>query len=297
MSTSAKVELVRTVEDEFGVTPALAAIGLPRATWYYRLGHGRPYSERHGDLRGPLERIARTHPEYGYRRTTSELRERLGAEINQKVVRRLHRCWGLPLVRSTRAPRPSGLRQAIVAAGERVNLVAELEAIGPLEVLHTDFTELVYGAGKAQLMALVDHASKLVPGWALAAHADTVLALRAWTAAKRWLSRHGWPVAGIIVHHDQDSVYTGYGWTGQLVLRDEARLSYTLDGCRGNTEMEAFHSRFKTENRSLLSDAESFADLERIVGQRIDYYNRRRRHSALGNQAPLVYLAGLKAGR
>jgi hypothetical protein len=29
----------------------------------------------------------------------------------------------------------------------------------------------------------------------------------------------------------------------------------------------------------------------------IAYYNRRRRHSALRNQAPLVYLAGLGAGR
>jgi transposase InsO family protein len=203
----------------------------------------------------------------------------------------------LPLVRRTQAPRPSGLRQVIMAAGDRVNLIAELEEIGPLAVLHTDFTELVYAAGKAQLMALVDHTSKVVPGWAVGSHADTALALRAWTAAKRWLKHHGWPVVGVIVHHDQDPVYTGYGWTGQLVLRDRARLSYALDGCRDNTEMESFHSRFKTENRSLLLDAASLADLERVVGERIGYYNRRRRHSALGNQAPLVFLAGLRGRR
>jgi len=295
MSTAAKVELVRSAQAEFGLTPALAAIGLPRATWYYRLGHPRPYEQRHAPLRGPLERIAVEHPEYGYRRTTSELRERLGVAINPKVVRRLHQCWGLPLLRRTHAPQPSGLRQVIVAAGDRANLLAELDQVGPLAALHTDFTELICAAGKAQLMAFVDHASKVVPGWALGAHADTALALRAWTAARRWLRRQGWPVAGIIVHHDQDSVYTGYGWTGQLVLRDHVRLSYALDGCRDNTEMESFHSRFKTENRSLLFDAASFAELERVVGQRIDYYNRRRRHSALGNQAPLVYLASLKA--
>ena len=111
------------------------------------------------------------------------------------------------------------------------------------------------------------------------------------------LRRHGYSFRGLIVHHDQDPVYTGYGWTAQLLLRDHVRISYALDGCKDNPEMEAFHSRFKTENRSLLCDAESLADLERIVGQRIDYYNRRRRHSALGNQAPLIYLAGLKAGR
>jgi putative transposase len=297
MSTAAKVELADSVRAEFGLTPALTVLGLPRATWYYRAAHAEGYAERHADLRSTLDQIARDHPEYGYRRTTTELRERRGQVVNQKVVRRLHQCWGLPLLRQTRPPRPSGLRQVITAAGERVNLLAELETVGPLAAFHTDFTELVCAAGKAQLMALVDHTTKVVPGWALGRHADSGLALQAWTAAKRWLRRHGWPIAGLIVHHDQDSVYTSYAWTGQLVLRDQVRLSYALDGCRDNTEMESFHSRFKSENRSLLVEAASFAELERIVGQRIAYYNRRRRHSALGNQAPLAFLAALKVRR
>lgn len=297
MSTGVKVDLVRSVQDEFGLAPALTALGLPRATWYYRAAHPDGYEERRAHLRAPLERIARDHPEYGYRRTTTELRERLGQPVNEKVVRRLHQCWGLPLLRQTLPPRPSGLRQVIMAAGERANLLAQLEDVGPLAAFHTDFTELVYAGGKAHLMALVDHATKVVPGWAVGLHPDTALALRAWTAAKRWLERNGWPIAGVIVHHDQDSVYTSYAWTGQLVLKDEVRLSYALDGCRDNTEMESFHSRFKSENRSLLVEAESFADLERIVGQRITYYNRRRRHSVLGNLAPLSYLASLKPGR
>lgn len=297
MSPGAKVELARSVQAEFGLTPTLAVLGLPRATWYYRAAHPESYEQRHASLRPWLERIAREHPEYGYRRTTSELSERLGEPVNEKVVRRLHRCWGLPLLRQTQPPRPSGLRQAITAAGARANLLVPLEEVGPLAAFHTDFTELVYACGKAQLMALVDHTSKVVPGWALAARADTALALRAWTAAKRWLKRHGWPIEGIIVHHDQDSVFTSYAWTGQLALRDGVRLSYALDGCRDNTEMESFHSRFKAENRSLLVEATSLAELERIVGQRIAYYNRRRRHSALGNLAPLIYLAGRKSRR
>jgi putative transposase len=297
MSIAIKVERVKSVQTEFGLAPALAVLGLPRATWYYRAAHPSPYEERHAQLRRALEQIACAHPEYGYRRTTTELSERLGVAINTKVVRRLHQCWGLPLMRRTQPPRPSGLRQVITAAGERVNLLAQLEKVRPLAVLHTDFTELVYAGGKAQLMALVDHTSKVVPGWALGLHADTALALRAWTVAKRWLQRHGRPVAGIIVHHDQDTVYTGYGWTGQLMLRDRVRLSYALDGCHDNTEMESFHSRFKNENRSLLVDAADLAELARVVGQRITYYNRRRRHSALGNQAPLVYLASWRSRR
>jgi putative transposase len=105
MSTATKVELVRSVQDQFGLTPALAAIGLPRATWYYRVGHPHPYEERHARLRAPLERIAVEHPEYGYRRTTTELRERLGETINPKVVRR---CINAGVCRWCGAPRRRG---------------------------------------------------------------------------------------------------------------------------------------------------------------------------------------------
>jgi putative transposase len=292
----ARVELAREARDEFGLAPTLAALGLARSTWYHRVDHPRPYEERHADLRAPLERIAREHPEYGYRRATTELAERLGVAVNRKLVQRLHRLWDLPLLRRTRPPRPSVVRQVIVQVGTRSNLVAGLETIGPLEVLYTDFTELVYAGGKAYLMPLVDHASKMVPGWAVGPHPDTELALAAWRAARRWFVRRGYPVAGRIVHHDQDPVYTGYGWTGELLVRDHVRLSYALDGCRDNPEMESFNSRFKNENRSLLLDATSLADLVRVVGQRIRYYNGRRRHSALGNQAPLAWLASQKPG-
>lgn len=291
-----KVELVRQVQCEFGLAPALGVLGLPRSTWYYQAQRAS-YAERYAALRRPLEAIARAHPEYGYRRVTTELEARLGQTVNHKVVQRLHQHWELPLLRHTHVPRPSALRQLLLESGERANLLAQLEEVGPLEVLHTDFTELVHATGKAELMALVDHTSKVVPGWAIGVHGDTEVALRAWAAAKRWLRRHGWPIEGLIVHHDQDPVYTGYGWTGQLLLKDHARLSYTLDGCRGNTEMESFHSRFKNENRSLLLDAANLAELVRIVGQRITYYNHRRRHSALGNQTPLEFIRGLRPTR
>jgi hypothetical protein len=66
---------------------------------------------------------------------------------------------------------------------------------------------------------------------------------------------------GCIVHHDQDSVFTGYAWTGRLLLEDGCRISYALNGPSDNPEMESFFGRFKTENRSLLLDAPSFAEL------------------------------------
>jgi hypothetical protein len=213
------------------------------------------------------------HPDYGYRRTTTALREAAHLVGNQKVGRRLHRLWDLPLLRRMRQPRPSGVRQAIASAGGRANLVAGLTAIQPFQVLVTDFTELRSTGGTAWLMTLLDHWSTVVPGWALGTQADTVVALAACRRARRWLRRRGVVIPGLIVHHDRAPVSTGYGWTGQLVVRDPGRLSYALRGCRDNPEMEAFHSRCKAENRSLFLDALTFADLERLVAQRITYSN------------------------
>lgn len=62
-------------------------------------------------------------------------------------MQRLHRFWDLALLRSTRRPKPSRVQQVIIAAGKRVNLVAQMERVGLFEVAYTDFTELVYANG------------------------------------------------------------------------------------------------------------------------------------------------------
>ena len=276
----------------FPLRLVLRVIELPKTTWYYHQQHSGDYAAKYAHLRQPLETIAREHPEYGYRRTTVELRERLRAEINHKVVQQLQKCWDLPLLWRTHHPKPSGIRQVIASAGVRVNLLATLTAIECLHVLHTDFTELVYanGRAKAHLIPLLDHTSKVVLGWALGERAITELALDAWHQAKENFAALPATWQGVIVHHDQDSVFTGYRWTSQLLLDDQVRLSYALNGARDNPEMESFNSRFKDENRSLFWDAESLDELRACVTARMKYYNTERRHSSLNYVAPMTYL-------
>jgi transposase InsO family protein len=296
MSNEKKVALVEEAKEEHGLPAALAAVELPRSTWYYHQRRHVAYDQKYRHLRDPLEAIARSHPEYGYRRTTAELCEAHGQKVNHKVVQRLHRMWDLPLIRGTRPPKPSGIRQVMAAAGDRINLVAAKETIRPLEVAYADFTELVYANGrrKAKLMPIVDHTTKLVLGWALGEHAVAQLALTAWKRARRCLAGHGVGLEHVIVHHDQDPVFTGYAWTSRLLLRDHARVSYALNGARDNPEMEAFNSRFKTENRSLFLDAQTLSELVPIVAKRMAYYNQVRRHSSIGYRAPARYIETLQ---
>jgi putative transposase len=292
MSTARKVEMVAAVVGEYSLSSALAALGLPKSTWFYHQRQKVDYEAKYAHLQPVLEEIARQHPEYGYRRTTTELHETYQEQVNHKVVQRLHQLWGLALLRRTRAPKPSGIRQIIVAAGDRVNRLAQLKEIEPLDVLHTDFTELRFAGGtqKAYLMPIIGHASKVAFGWAVGESANRVLALTAWKRARAMMDPLDIEPARIVMHHDQDPVYTSYDWTGQLLLRDKLQLSYSLDGARGNTEMEAFISRFKNENRSLLLDAPTIEALEQVVNERMRYYNEVRRHSALQNQPPRTFL-------
>jgi transposase InsO family protein len=296
MTRARKIALVERVRGEFGLSPALRALDLAPSTWHYQ-SKRKTYATKYAALKKPLFAIADELPEYGYRRATEELSEKIGRPINRKVVQRLNQIWDLTVFRGAPAPRPSGIRQLITEAGDRINLVAGLDAIEPFQVVYTDFTELVYARGKAWLIPILGHVTKVVFGWALGPSADTWLALRAWKRATAGLRRLGLSPAGVIVHHDQDPVFTSYEWAKQLLLRDEVRISYALRGAKDNPEMEAFNSRFKCENRSLFADARSPSELEATVRDRMNHYNRRRRHSALGNQAPLTYAKSLSLSR
>ena len=298
MSKEQKVALVEQAQQTCGLNRALAAVGLPKSTWYYHQKQKVAYQDKYADLLPVLEEIARKHPEYGVPRIMPELREEYDIDTNHKVIERLLRIWDLVILRSTHRPKPSSVQQAIADAGEYANLVAQLEEIEVFQVVYTDFTELRYADGqqKAFLIPIVGHVSKMVYGWAVGEHADTPLALQAWEKAKATFRNLGIAHAGTIMHHDRDPVFTGYGWTARLLLEDGRRLSYALRGAKDNPVMEAFNSRFKSEGRSLFLVAQSVTELAAVVAERMYYYNAQRRHSSIGYLPPLTYIERIRSG-
>jgi transposase InsO family protein len=101
----------------------------------------------------------------------------------------------------------------------------------------------------------------------------------------RTLRRFGVAVAGVIVHHDRDPVYTSDDWGRRVLIEDQARLSYALRGARdNNAEMQSFNGRFKGENRELFREVESFDQLAALVAVRMQHCNSKRRHSSLARQ-------------
>lgn len=168
MSVEQKVELVASVQKEYGLNATLAAIGLAKTSWYYHQQQKVTYSQKYAHLHPLLEEIVQAHPAYGSPRITKELQETYKQRINHKVIERLLKEGQLTEGQSKTTRSPGLTRQVVTAAGGRANLVAQLEEIGLFEVAYTDFIELVYANGqrKAYLMPIIGHRCKLVYGCA-----------------------------------------------------------------------------------------------------------------------------------
>jgi len=116
----------------------------------------------------------------------------------------------------------------------RVNLVASRGDIGLFEVAYSDSTEVFYAneRRKTHLIPIIDHASKMTLEWVVGKHAVMDLALEAWDRTKLALEGQGAKIKGLVVHHDQDQVFTGHRWVNQLLHGVWARVSYVPNGAR-----------------------------------------------------------------
>jgi len=73
-------------------------------------------------------------------------------------------------------------------------------------------------------------------------------------------------------------------------VKDGVRISYSLNGARGNTCMESFNSHFKKENSSIFWEKRDLLGVVEAVESRMYYYNDIRRHASLNNISPRNYL-------
>ena len=271
---------------------ALSVFELASSTWYYHQNDRIAYTERHAYLRPILEGIIQKHPSYGYRRIKVELERQHNLTINHKVILKLLKLWNLNINREITSKAESPIRKNIRKSNNKMNLLNSRERILPLEAMVTDFTEVRYNNGeqKAYLMAILGLVSKMIYGWGISKQANTALALKAWQRAQACFRELGIDWKGMIMHHDRDSVYTGYRCLKQLLIEDGVNVSYAERGAKDNTAMESFNGHFKGENKSLFLESSNVDQLAKIVEGRVLYYNRARLHSALDYTTPHAYI-------
>ncbi len=150
-----------------------------------------------------------------------------------------------------------------------------------------DTTELRIGeSGRLFLAAIVDLYSRLVVGWAVSAVNDRHLTLKALDAA----IRRRCPDAGLLHHSDQGSTYASEDYQAVLARHGITCSMSRRGNCYDNAAMESWFSTLKLEL------GERFESYGRAKEQLFDYieafYNRRRRHSALGYRSPIDFERG-----
>jgi putative transposase len=218
---------------------------------------------------------------YGSRRITAELREQ--TVIGRHRVRRLMREQGLRAIQPRRfVPRTTDSRH-----GQRMspNLLLEREIIvdRPRQVIVGDITYLPLQNGQwAYLATWMDLFSRKILGWQVASSMTAELVIE---ALKKAIIREHLP-AGLIVHSDRGGQYVDAELRNLLKRQGFEQSMTRADETYDNAHAESLFSRYKTE---LLEDG-AFCDLEQARSETFayieGYYNRTRRHSALGYLSP-----------
>jgi putative transposase len=228
-----------------------------------------------------LDELFLAHPFLGSRRMSAMLRAE-GQPINRKRVQRLMRLMGIvalgPKPRTSR-PAPGHKIYPYLLRGMRIDRANQVWA--------ADITYLPMQRGFLYLVAIIDWASRAVLAWRLSNSMDVSFCVEALEEA---LARYGKPE---IFNTDQGSQFTSTVFTGRL---EAAGIRISMDG-RGrwldNVFVERLWRSLKYEEVHLKAYADG-GEARAGLSAWVSFYNTRRPHQALGNQAPMtVWRAGV----
>jgi putative transposase len=223
-----------------------------------------------------------SHQIYGSRRIHAELAEQCVACSRKRVVRLMQQ-QGIRARRRRRHTVTTDSQHSDPVAPNLLN--REFSAQAPNAKWVTDITGVWTAEGWLYVAVVLDLFSRLVVGWAMAAHRDADLVELALQMAL--VRRH--PEAGLLHHSDRGSQYTSGSY--QALLR-EMGIQVSMSGkgdCYDNAAMESFFSSLKGE----WTDWHTYQTRQEAQLSIFEYievfYNRQRRHSTLGYRSPATY--------
>ena len=222
---------------------------------------------------------AESRGRYGSPRVHAELRER-GQRTARKRVARLMRAAGLCARARRRFRRTTDSRHGLAITG---NLLARRFAVrAPNSGWVTDITYLWTLEGWLYLAVILDLFSRRVVGWALSERLERGLALDALQMA---LSDRQ-PPQGLLHHSDRGSQYASHEYQQLLAAYGVLSSMSRKGNCWDNAVAESFFASLKLE-LVYRSRWRTRTEARSEVFEYIElFYNRQRRHSALGYLCP-----------
>jgi putative transposase len=258
-------------------------------SWFYKWQDRppTPRQERRADLDKAVASIfAESEGRYGSPRAYDKLKKD-GWRVSEKSVAESMGRQGL--VARPKRRFHSLTRQDKSAKGFPDLVKRDFSAQAVNEKWCGDLTEIPTEEGKLYLAAVLDLASRRVPGFSIGEHHDAELAKAALLMAA---AVRGGDVKGTIFHSDKGSEFTA-GLFGRAcndlgVTQSMGRVG----SCFDNAAIESFNSTLEFECLSRRRFATK-AEARREVARFIDWYNRERKHSTCEMLSPIDYEAML----
>lgn len=269
---------------QYTVTLMCRALTVSRSgfyKWYTRKPCARQL--RREQIEGKVvELFAEYKARYGAPRLADELKD-AGLPCSKNFVANIMRYRGI------RARNGKGFHYRPASPTminvEENRLRRRFHAEAPNQKWVTDITYIWVKGNWAYLATVMDLYSRTIVGWKLDTSMTEKLVLD--TLAMAFSRREVKP--GLIIHSDRGVQFRSVKYL-DLVRSSGCLPSMSRQGnCWDNAVMESFYSRLKVE----LIYAEQYASMEEVRSGIFEYieifYNRKRRHSALGNISPAEF--------
>lgn len=270
----------------FPVEKMCETLEVSRSGYYY--WDGRTPSSRQQEDEKILKVLREKHTEaqgmIGLDKLWDDVRD-AGFKCGRNRVYRLQKAEKLYSVR--KKPFRVGLTDSNHKLPKAPNLLNQnFKVDAPNTVWVTDITQFKAGNRKLYLAAIKDLFHKEIVGWAIADHMRTELCLE---ALRNALKRHR-PGEGLIHHSDGGGQYCSTDYIKELKQNGITRSMSGKGNCYDNACAETFFSTIKSErlhHRNYLNQEEARNDIFWYIES---FYNRKRRHQALGNLTPVKFL-------
>ncbi|WP_442789255.1 IS3 family transposase [Kitasatospora sp. NBC_01302] len=285
-SMTGRWRFVSEFRDLYGVQRLCRVLSVSASGFYRWIAAAAVRTVRREADEGLAARIEEIHEEsngaYGVPRITRELRDRHGV-VNHKRVARLMRERGLAGRHLRRSVRTTVADRNVPPAPDLVGRV--FAAPAPDVRWCGDITYLPVGGAWMYLATVIDMHSRRVVGWSLAEHMRADLVVEAVRAA---VDARGGEVRGVVFHSDRGAQYTSAAFAKACRAHGIRRSMGQVGSSYDNALAESFFAALK---RELLYGARWLTRTQArlAVFTWIAWYNRRRRHSALGYQSPVDY--------
>jgi len=241
----------------------------------------RPLSNRARDDERLLVLIRASHTAsggiYGSPRVTADLRE-TGERCSKNRVARLMRLNEIRGITGYKTPRPLFAKPSLLMPNR---LQRQFTVGRPDEAWVTDITYIRTWQGWLYLAVVIDLFARKVVGWSMKPTLAKEVVLDALLMAV-WRRR---PTEPVIVHSDQGTQYGSDAWYRFCISHNLKPSMSRRGNCWDNAVAESFFSSLKKERiRKQIYRTRDQARADVFM-----FYNRRRRHSHLGDVSPEAF--------